>query len=63
MNSEEIHSVDAGTSVVITKVRLKQLELDSLRLECLRNAGVDNWPGWDDAMQEYREELKKELES
>lgn len=31
---------------------------DSLKLDCLNNAGVDNWDWHGDAMQEYAKELE-----
>lgn len=30
---------------------------DSLKLECLDNAGVDNWDWYGDAMQDYKAQL------
>lgn len=38
-------------TVTISKKYLEQLERDSALLEALENAGVDNWSGWDDAME------------
>lgn len=32
-----------------------QLQDDARLLNCLRNAGVDNWEGWDFALEEYHE--------
>lgn len=45
------------TKISITLAEYDQLEKDSLLLNALRNAGVDNWCGWDDAIEEYREAL------
>lgn len=42
----------------LVAISLKQyMELldNDLMLECLQNAGVDNWEGYDVAMEEYRE--------
>lgn len=41
--------------VTITKREFEQLQKDSDLLNCLRNAGVDNWNGWDFAIEEYNE--------
>jgi len=30
-----------------------------LLLQCLRNAGVDNWDGWDFAIEEYNNRLEE----
>lgn len=38
-------------SVNITLEEYKQLKQDSLKLEALEGAGVDNWEGYDDAME------------
>lgn len=40
---------------MITIPRKEYLELcdDSIFLNCLRNAGVDNWDGYDYAIDEY----------
>ena len=45
------------TTITITQEEYDQLEKDSLLLNALRNQGVDNWCGWDDAIEEYRESL------
>lgn len=45
------------TKISITLAEYDQLEKDSLLLNALRNQGVDNWDGWDDAIEEYREAL------
>lgn len=34
---------------------LDELEDNNLFLECLQSAGVDNWIGYSDAQDEYRE--------
>jgi hypothetical protein len=33
---------------------LEQLQKDKALLECLRHAGVDNWDGWDFALEEFQ---------
>ncbi len=40
-------------TVTISKQQYEQLIEDSDILQCLRNAGVDNWDGWDFAMEEF----------
>ena len=35
-------------------IKIADLEDDSFKLTCLENAGVDNWDGYDYAMEEYR---------
>jgi len=39
----------------LTEDQIKQLLDDSIFLECLREAGVDNWEGYDEACRLYRE--------
>lgn len=41
--------------VTIKKSEYDSLNDDSLFLNCLRNAGVDNWDGYDFACEEYNE--------
>lgn len=36
------------------------LVLRDFKLSCLENAGVDNWEGYDYAMEEYRAGLEEE---
>ncbi|WP_337056743.1 hypothetical protein [Pseudomonas sp. USHLN015] len=38
---------------------MTQDEKDLLWLQCLENAGVDNWSGIDHARDEYRKALKE----
>lgn len=46
-----------GTETVsITLAEYKELVDDSLFLGCLRAAGVDNWEGYEQACEVYREE-------
>ena len=33
---------------------------DSFMLSCLENAGVDNWSGYDYAMEEYRAGMEED---
>ena len=42
--------------VTITKKEYEQLVDDSEKLCALENAGVDNWDGYDYAMQLYHED-------
>lgn len=39
--------------VTMTVAEYEELFDDSMLLNSLRNAGVDNWCGWDDAREEY----------
>ena len=43
-------------TVTITKQEYAKLLSDQHFLNCLRNAGVDNWDGWDYAVEEFHEE-------
>jgi hypothetical protein len=49
-------------TVTISEEEYKQLKKDSLFLECLQGVGVDNWEGWDDSMELFREAMKGEKE-
>ena len=51
-----MHKHTSG-EVTITQEEYDQLEKDSILLNALRNAGVDNWCGLEDAIEEYREAL------
>lgn len=42
-------------TVTISKKEYDQLLDDAEKLECLEAAGVDNWPGYGDAMEMYNE--------
>jgi hypothetical protein len=42
--------------VTISKEKYESLLDDQHKLECLEAAGVDNWQGYSDAMEMYREE-------
>lgn len=41
-------------TITISLKQYHQLMDDSDLLNCLRNAGVDNWVGWDYAIEEYQ---------
>jgi hypothetical protein len=41
--------------VTISKKEYDDLLDDSLKLSALEGVGVDNWCGWDDAMEAYNE--------
>lgn len=41
------------TMVEITAAEYTDLVNDSNKLRCLENAGVDNWEGYDFAMEEF----------
>lgn len=40
---------------VDTTEELEELQADSLFLECLQQAGVDNWDGYDYAVELFKE--------
>lgn len=40
-------------TVTISKKQFDDLLEDHLFLNCLKNAGVDNWDWYDDAIQEF----------
>ena len=40
--------------VSLTAEYYQDLLMDSLKLQALEECGVDNWIGWDDAMELYR---------
>lgn len=40
--------------VTISATEYEGLRRDSLLLTCLNNAGVDNWDGYDYAMEEFK---------
>lgn len=46
--------------VTIPKEEYESLLNDSLKLQCLECAGVDNWEGYSIAMEEYYKEEEKE---
>jgi len=48
-------------TVTITIEEYDRLLKSELQLECLEGMGVDNWDGFDDAMEEYRR-ISKEMD-
>jgi ABC-type amino acid transport substrate-binding protein len=44
----------------ISEEEFLRLKNDSQLLQALRNGGVDNWVGWDYALEEYENSLDKE---
>ena len=54
LTKEEVDLNNIEDSFIILKEKdYNQLQKDSDLLNCLRNAGVDNWDGWDYAIDEY----------
>lgn len=56
----DILSVEKSSAASFDVVAVSQADYDRLvddagRYNAMRNHGVDNWCGYDDAMQEYRE--------
>lgn len=45
--------MNAKETVTIPKKEYDELLDDSHLLNCLRAVGVDNWQGWDDAIDMY----------
>ena len=43
-------------SVTISEEEYSDLKSDSKFLDCLRSLGVDNWDGWDEAIDLYNED-------
>lgn len=46
---------DLEDTITISKREYLELLDDSKFLNCLRNAGVDNWDGYDFAIDEYND--------
>jgi hypothetical protein len=44
-------------TMIITVEEFERLKALEFKLQCLKNAGVDNWEGYDFAMEEYHNEL------
>lgn len=42
-------------TVTISKKEYEELQDNSLFLNCLRNAGVDNWDWYSEVVQEYQQ--------
>jgi hypothetical protein len=45
---------------MITKERIKELEAAELKLLALEGGGVDNWEGYDFALEEYYKDIEEE---
>lgn len=54
--SREVPEGEAG--VTISAHTLEALERDMLLLRSLMDAGVDNWGGWDNAIETYHQYLE-----
>lgn len=53
---ESLTGVQPSAEIVtISAEELEELRRDSLLLECIQDAGVDNWGGWDYALETFRE--------
>ena len=46
--------------ISISEEEYKALLNDSILLNCLQMMGVDNWDGYDDAIEQYQEIVQKE---
>jgi hypothetical protein len=46
-------------TITVSKEEYKQLQSDSLKLQCLDEGGVDNWEWYGEAMREYRKRSKE----
>jgi hypothetical protein len=44
-------------NITITVAKYEELKDDALLLSCLFAAGVDNWQGYDDAIEMYHERI------
>ena len=49
-------------TITITRKEYDELQDDALLLNRLRYAGVDNWQGWDYAIEAYQEAQEKKNE-
>ena len=47
--------------ITITLKEYQDLLDAQFKLQCLENMGVDNWPGYEDAMEEYYEKENHNL--
>ena len=47
-----------GDTITIRTSEYHRLCEDALMLSCLRAAGVDNWEGWGDAMDDYHQSME-----
>lgn len=48
------HTAIQPGDTVVNAEELAELRRDAVLLNCLRNAGVDNWEGWDYALEAYQ---------
>lgn len=48
------------SEIKITKKRLKELEDIENKMLCLEGAGIDNWDGYNFALDEYNKEIERE---
>ena len=48
----------SAETVEITQEEYGSLVRDSIELQCLHAAGVDNWEGYDEAMAMFAEEME-----
>ena len=46
--------------ISISEEEYKTLLNDSILLNCLQMMGVDNWDGYDDAIEQYQEIVQEE---
>lgn len=49
---------DDYTTLLLKEIKMLKIEIEELKdrdflLSCLESNGVDNWCGWDDAMEMY----------
>lgn len=49
---------DPNTQIAIEISKYDMLVGDSLLLQCLQNCGVNNWDGWDTAMEMFQEMIE-----
>ena len=58
----EKHAIMRGHAKLIQEANaeIEKLKEDSHKLECLQCYGVDNWQGYDDAMQYYNKNFGKD---
>lgn len=49
-----------ATTVTISQEEYDEMQKDIAFLECLRDAGVDNWDGYDFAVEAYQEQHPNE---
>ncbi len=47
-----------GDTITITRVEYEALKRDSSMLSALEAAGVDNWDGYDNAIQIWKENMQ-----